>query len=442
SSPRNSTTSTTPQQRSPRSASTTSTPTPPPPPTRPPTHDHHPDRAHRPRNKQPRPQAGPRRLRDVACRAPHRPPDVARPRPRHAHRPHRRPDPRHLRRQTRRIRLVRRQGLHRPRLAVPPSRHRRMRPRDLQPGVPRLPHLGHRQHAPRPDRHQHRPVPRLARRTPPHAVPPRRQRLQVVPPDQPQGAGTVLQTGPARHPAPRPPPRRRQLHRPEGRHPLHQRQGHHPLQPHRPLVPRSRVRPHRPRTAAHAALLRLATRLPGRHRLLAGTPGNPQPRPRLRRGLGHRPRRRTPRRARTPPGRRLAHPHRTELTVCGLFAFTGTHPDPTLLTAAAQGAAARGPHGHGWTTHPDQHVHRALGPMDPARAATLTAPRILGHARLATRGDYRDPNALQPCHVDGHYLAHNGTIRNWTSLDPDAPSDSVALTRLYAHHRASGAGPA
>ncbi|MFE7965390.1 hypothetical protein ACFU0X_20540 [Streptomyces cellulosae] len=128
--------------------------------------------------------------------------------------------------------------------------------------------------------------------------------------------------------------------------------------------------------------------------------------------------------------------------MCGLFAFTGTHPDPTLLTAAAQGAAARGPHGHGWTTHPDTATHHAPGPMDTTRVAALTAPRILGHARLATRGDYRDLAGLQPCHADGHHIAHNGTIRNWTDLDPDAPSDSVALTRLYARHRAAGAGPA
>ncbi|RZF02955.1 class II glutamine amidotransferase [Streptomyces albidoflavus] len=128
--------------------------------------------------------------------------------------------------------------------------------------------------------------------------------------------------------------------------------------------------------------------------------------------------------------------------MCGLFAFTGTAPDPALLTAAAQGAAARGPHGHGWATQPDTQLHHAHGPLDTSHVAALTAPRIIGHARLATRGDYRDTAGLQPCRADGHLVAHNGTIRNWTDLTPDAPSDSVALARTYASHRATGDGPA
>lgn len=123
--------------------------------------------------------------------------------------------------------------------------------------------------------------------------------------------------------------------------------------------------------------------------------------------------------------------------MCGLFAYTGpARPDHALLAAAATAAAARGPHGHGWATHPGQIVHRAHGPMNTDRLAHVDAPRIVGHARLATRGDYRDPAGLQPAHADGHYLAHNGTIRNHTELDPTAATDTLALVHAYARHRA------
>jgi asparagine synthetase B (glutamine-hydrolysing) len=128
--------------------------------------------------------------------------------------------------------------------------------------------------------------------------------------------------------------------------------------------------------------------------------------------------------------------------MCGLFAFTGTHPDPTVLTDAATAAAARGPHGHGWATHPDPIIHRAPGPLDPTHLADLDAPRIIGHARLATRGDYRNTAGIQPCTADGHLITHNGTIRNWETLDPHAPSDSAALATTYAARRKTGDGPA
>lgn len=127
--------------------------------------------------------------------------------------------------------------------------------------------------------------------------------------------------------------------------------------------------------------------------------------------------------------------------MCGLFAYRGpAAPDPDLLVAAARAASARGPHGHGWAT-PDAPPHRALGPLDPEQLRTVTARAVIGHARLATRGNPRDLAGVQPAEAGGHLVAHNGTIRNHTDLDPDAPSDTVALARAYAAHRTPQVGP-
>lgn len=128
--------------------------------------------------------------------------------------------------------------------------------------------------------------------------------------------------------------------------------------------------------------------------------------------------------------------------MCGLFAFTGPGaPDPVILTDAARVAAARGPHGHGWATQPDRMMHYAPGLLWPEDLAAVRQPRLIGHCRLATRGNYADPAGLQPCHTDGHLVAHNGTIRDHHTLDATASTDTIALTNLYAAHRTNGHDP-
>jgi hypothetical protein len=127
--------------------------------------------------------------------------------------------------------------------------------------------------------------------------------------------------------------------------------------------------------------------------------------------------------------------------VCGLFAYRGpAAPDPDLLVAAARAASARGPHGHGWAT-PTGPVHRAHGPLDAEQLRPVTAAAVIGHARLATRGDSRDLAGVQPAEADGHLFAHNGTIRNHTTWAPDVASDTVALAAEYAAHRTPTIGP-
>ncbi len=131
--------------------------------------------------------------------------------------------------------------------------------------------------------------------------------------------------------------------------------------------------------------------------------------------------------------------------MCGVWGFRGIKPDPHLLWKAAEGASRRGPHGVGWAWTdgpPYLQIMRAPGSIGPQRAniAALTASFIVGHARLATMGDWTSVDELQPAVsiTEGpdrplpHAIAHNGVIRNPDYLWPDAPTDSWALAHAYA----------
>jgi asparagine synthetase B (glutamine-hydrolysing) len=130
--------------------------------------------------------------------------------------------------------------------------------------------------------------------------------------------------------------------------------------------------------------------------------------------------------------------------MCGIFGWVAhdntIQPDRQLLQWAAAGAAARGPHAHGWAI-PGQPTHRALGQLN-LTTLPRTGIRILGHARLATYGQPTDLAAVQPIEVDGHHLVHNGNATTAYHDHPHAPSDTAALAAIYAAHRLTGAPPA
>lgn len=136
--------------------------------------------------------------------------------------------------------------------------------------------------------------------------------------------------------------------------------------------------------------------------------------------------------------------------MCGLFAFVGSRPDPELLAAAAGAAGRRGPHGCGWVSREcdpagvarTKAAHQAVPLADVLdQVRQLSAGAIIGHARLATVGDWRRVDQLQPFTVAGHALAHNGVIRNADDLAPGHPTDSAALAHAYAALRTEGMHP-
>ncbi|GAA4626939.1 hypothetical protein GCM10023196_037220 [Actinoallomurus vinaceus] len=128
--------------------------------------------------------------------------------------------------------------------------------------------------------------------------------------------------------------------------------------------------------------------------------------------------------------------------MCGIFAYeSSTPPDPELLVEAAVSASVRGPHGYGWVTRSPDSAHHELGPVDPGKVRELTAAVVLGHARLATVGDWQDVAQLQPITAAGHALAHNGVVHNSAALGSHADTDSMLLAHLYATLRAAGHTP-
>jgi asparagine synthetase B (glutamine-hydrolysing) len=146
--------------------------------------------------------------------------------------------------------------------------------------------------------------------------------------------------------------------------------------------------------------------------------------------------------------------------MCGIFAYRGDRPpQAALLEAAALAAGRRGPHGCGWSlqdrlpgsSSDERYIlahERWPGPFPDYREDFLRAivgrvsPTVLGHARLATMGDWRDINQLQPVLAGAIAVAHNGVIANPDELWPaGAPTDSIALGYAYADLRTHGVGP-
>lgn len=94
--------------------------------------------------------------------------------------------------------------------------------------------------------------------------------------------------------------------------------------------------------------------------------------------------------------------------MCGIVAATGpwTRSD---ITSLMERAADRGPHGWGVFTSAGRHV--GLGKFSPdALPSHFGAGALIGHTRLATCGNARDPDELQPLAFTGCAIAHNGTV--------------------------------
>jgi asparagine synthetase B (glutamine-hydrolysing) len=123
--------------------------------------------------------------------------------------------------------------------------------------------------------------------------------------------------------------------------------------------------------------------------------------------------------------------------MCGLFGFSGRAASAHWLEVTIAAAQRRGPHGTGAFVDGATCCYR-LGGWDSALLAheLAGASRILGHARLATFGSYRDPEALQPVVSGDLAFTHNGNVYNWRELcSAPCPSDSFALVDLLRRDR-------
>jgi len=127
--------------------------------------------------------------------------------------------------------------------------------------------------------------------------------------------------------------------------------------------------------------------------------------------------------------------------MCGLVALAGEVP-PEVRATAIIGAAARGPHSHGWATPAPGGwtVTRRPGRLT-AQDAPAPGPIAIGHSRLATStrrpGDAPDPDEGQPLVDAGVAFAHNGTLTAEciTDLGQDPAKvtiDSEAILRILA----------
>lgn len=133
--------------------------------------------------------------------------------------------------------------------------------------------------------------------------------------------------------------------------------------------------------------------------------------------------------------------------MCGIFGYAGVlAPDADLIEQAAMAAGRRGPHGHGWAQAAGDGTMTAVHRPGPVAASAgeirrITGRLVVGHARLATFGDWRDTGQLQPVIAGRHAVAHNGNIYNAGSLGGPAPTDTIAFAAAYARARAT-TGPA
>lgn len=126
--------------------------------------------------------------------------------------------------------------------------------------------------------------------------------------------------------------------------------------------------------------------------------------------------------------------------MCGLFGFEGERPDRGRLALVARLASRRGPHAMGvaWEQAGlGVKVERMIAPDGIALARMLArvedSPRIIGHYRLATSGDWREPGNNQPIQVAGVAVAHNGNIPEWRERAVGIPMSTECDSELIAH---------
>lgn len=106
--------------------------------------------------------------------------------------------------------------------------------------------------------------------------------------------------------------------------------------------------------------------------------------------------------------------------MCGIFATTAATPHRPTLVVLATEAARRGPHAWGVVSPAGRFV--TTGRLDPARLPS-SGP-LLGQARLASNGEWRDLEQQQPLLSGDVALVHNGVL---PGIVAPGSSDTAAL---------------
>ncbi len=128
--------------------------------------------------------------------------------------------------------------------------------------------------------------------------------------------------------------------------------------------------------------------------------------------------------------------------MCGLFATTAPTPDPATLHALATEAARRGPHGWGIAVLHGDRFTRTTGPGPLPRDQLPDHGPLIGQARLASNGEWRDDRQQQPLLASNPAVAlvHNGYLPgvpdhgtvDTAALIPAAQEGAAALIHALA----------
>lgn len=122
--------------------------------------------------------------------------------------------------------------------------------------------------------------------------------------------------------------------------------------------------------------------------------------------------------------------------MCGIFGYIGTPDIMTAVTIAVE-ASRRGPHSFGWAW--GKGAVRKVGNLADFAVEIPEADWCIGHARLATSGDYRDMRNNQPLVNQGVSLVHNGNVYAYRDIyqrlgySAVTDNDSEALIALFLH---------
>ncbi|MFC1959147.1 hypothetical protein ACFLYO_00400 [Chloroflexota bacterium] len=129
--------------------------------------------------------------------------------------------------------------------------------------------------------------------------------------------------------------------------------------------------------------------------------------------------------------------------MCGVFAYNGPEPvDLRWIQQVAKLAGYRGPYSFGFAWRgldESWQVYKQVGALDEnldTLERVVGAVQVIGHARLATSGDFRQLENNQPLIKDDVAIAHNGNVYNWQALarmygfTPETANDSEALLHL------------